>query len=514
MSGLPLSKFIPIIAVPAPRAFTVEKFHLLLAMNNPLIPSTSPSLRFNDAASFKAYFGSNLPEYVEVQKYFGRLAKDGETTDAVIVANWYKNYAASFIKGVKPAALSVLRTFSTADLTLSLNGVSADIVFDLSIANSYSDVANIIQVAINSESGDAWENATVSYSTVSGGFIIKNGTLGLESIIDSLSSNTPNLLSSLGLDTGEISQGVNAETWTEFCDRIYHANTAGYCVTTLLPLADQDILDSAAWLNQIQNDQTVNTVFKLVFALNTITRCQNLASQINEAGYSGVTLVYDPFGENVQILNAAIGGAVNLDNANGSINFNFQPAVGYTPVTRLDTAVDYQAGQTNMALAKQLDGLNINYVYSVGFGDQISVFYGMGLQNGAFITEDIQLNESGLQRNLQTVIMNGFASLNKMKLQGKDASGFVSSLIDPVFKRFQENGAIAYNGVLSDADRAAIAQATNNPDAADVVANNGYFFKIQPLTTTDIQNRRVRILVCYLAGGVVNKVQITNRIFQ
>jgi hypothetical protein len=69
------------------------------------------------------------------------------------------------------------------------------------------------------------------------------------------------------------------------------------------------------------------------------------------------------------------------------------------------------------------------------------------------------------------------------------------------------------DGKLSDTDRNAIFQATGNDSAADAVEQNGYYFQVQDLTPEDIRLRRVRVLVCYLAGGVVNQIRITDTIF-
>lgn len=215
----------------------------------------------------------------------------------------------------------------------------------------------------------------------------------------------------------------------------------------------------------------------------------------------------------VHALDCAICAAIDFNVANGAINFNFQPATGYTPITTLGTVVDYQQGKTNMSLAEELDSLCISYVYSVGFGEQEQVLYGMGLMQGSFGTEDVQVNESWLENDLQTRIMNGFISLEKLKLQGTDARDFMASIIATSFEQGQTNGAIAYNGTLSDTDRNSIVTATGNSAAADSVADNGYYYQIQELTAEDIAARRVRILVCYLCGGVVNKVVITNRIY-
>lgn len=164
-------------------------------------------------------------------------------------------------------------------------------------------------------------------------------------------------------------------------------------------------------------------------------------------------------------------------------------------------------------MAEELDALCISYIYSVGFGDQQEVLYGMGLMQGSFGTEDVQVNESWLERDLQTQVMNGFISLEKLGLQGDDAKEFMSTIVTPSFEQGKTNGTIARNGKLSDTDRNTIYMITNNAAAADAVENNGYFFQVQDLTAEDIKARRVRIIVCYLCGGVVNQVRIINNIF-
>ena len=104
-------------------------------------------------------------------------------------------------------------------------------------------------------------------------------------------------------------------------------------------------------------------------------------------------------------------------------------------------------------------------------------------------------------------------SLNKLKLQGQDAKGFIGTLITPVLELFKTNGSIAMDGKLSNTDRNSIFQATGNDAAADAVEQNGYYFQVQDLTTEDIALRRVRVLICYLSAGVVNQIRIVDNIY-
>lgn len=514
--SLPYSSIVPISGVVQTPAFAAEKQHMLLAMVNSLIPSTVKALEFKGITAFGAYFGQDIPEYVQVQKYFSRLSKTGLAPDKVVVARWFKEDSPAFYKGQKvTTSVQDLKTIGDGSFNITLDGETFEVSVNLSSITSYSDAATAIQTAIrdNSIGGTAYSGATVTYSSITGGFIITSGTSGTVSTVSAITAGTTGTDYSepLGLSNADLSQGANAETFTQFCDRIYHANTAGFSITTLEKLEEEDILTAVEWLQTVQNGQTYNTRVRLVFNMNDLTEAQSLQTKLT--GKTGYVVCYDPKEEYVNILDCSIAASVDFNATNGTINFNFQPADGYTPVTDLGTVTDYQSGQTNMALWEELSNHCISCVYSVGFGSQETVYYGKGLMQGSFGTEDVQCNEAWLEQDIQVAVINAFDSLNKVKLQGQDAVDLISSLISPSFGKGKKNGAIAQNGTLSETDRLNIVQATGVAAAADAVANNGYYYKINDLTTEDIALRRVQIVSCYLCGGVVNEVRIINNIY-
>lgn len=214
---------------------------MLLAMDNALIPTSSAYLEFSGSsavADFGAYFGKNIPEYAEVQKYFGYLSKTGTSPDKLVVARWYKEAAAPFIKGASSVAeLSALKAVSEGSFNVSFDGTEFLVVVDLSAANSYSDVATTIRNAIiaNSSAGEMFGNASVTYSSVTGGFIITAGETGKGHVVGAVTAGTTgtDLSAMLGLDNAVLSQGTDAETFAEFCDRLLNANSSGYSITTL-----------------------------------------------------------------------------------------------------------------------------------------------------------------------------------------------------------------------------------------------------------------------------------------
>lgn len=497
-------------------AFTTEKKHMLLALvNNPLMPSTTSWLEFTNITSFGSYFGKVINEYAQVQKYFSRLSKTGLAPEKVVIANWYKTATAPFYKGSKiNSTIAQLKEFETTTFTISLNGVEYDIAPILTDVNTFSDLALEIQnkIQANTDGGEIFTNATCEYNTITGGFIITAGTTGKEVNIQAITStNAEDFTNAIGLINAELSQGVDAETWTDFCDRIYQSNSSGYSITTLETLETQDVLDSVEWLQTVNNGQTYNTQVRLVFNFSDKTTAETIQTQIQELGYTGYVMCYDPYNEYINILSSSICASIDFQTNNGAINFNFQQANGYTPITDYGTVLDYQAGNINSLLAQELNSYNINYVYSLGVGTQEQIYYGKGLMNGSFATEDVQVNESWLESEIQTNVINAFDTLNKLSLQGDDATDLMMSLISPAFETGKENGVVARNGTLSQTSKLSIVQATNNGQAPNTVENNGYFIAI---TGIDTEKQQVNVVACYLTAGVVNKVQMINNIYQ
>lgn len=516
--SLPYSAIVPITGVVENPAFAVEKKHMLLAVTSSLMPSSTSYLEFSGASAitdFGAYFGKATAEYEQLQKYFGFVSKNGNAPEKVIVARWYKENTAAFIKGKKVTSnMTTLGAIENGSFRISLDDVSAEITgLDFTSASAYSDIALIIQNALQPN----FSGATVVYNSVTGGYIITSPTTGKDSKtggVTSLdSSESTDVSELLGLADGVLSQGVDAESFADFCDRIYHANTSGYSITTLEDLTEEDIVPAVKWLQTTLNGQSYNTKVRLVFNKNDRTEAKALSSTLDAEGYTGYVICYDPNNEFINVLDCAICASIDYQVDGGSINFNFQPAVGYTPITTLGTVIDYQQGLTNSSVVEDLNSNFISYVYSVGFGNQEQVYYGYGLMAGSFGTESVQVDESALETAIQTSVINGLTALNKVPLRGQDATDLISSLLASPISQFVKNGVIAQEGTLTAAERASIAQMTGNANAADSLEMSGYYYMIYDLTEEDIIAKRARVLLCYLAAGCLNQLRVINKVY-
>lgn len=523
--SLPYSSIVPITGVVESPAFTTEKKHMILASTDPLITTTNGYLTYSGASAlsdFASDFGTAVKEYGALQKYFSFVSKGGNAPEKAIVARWYNADTAAFLKGARiTASVATLAASANAGFKIKVdNQDETEVTFDLSGATSYSAVAGIIQTAI--QALDGFSSVKVSYSSITGGLIITSGTTGANSYINYVTApeteGVADYSATLGLTQAsgaDLSEGANSETFAQFCDRVMNANVGGYSITTLEELTQDEMIEASAWLQTTLNSQSYTTTCRLVFDFNTMdtTTAKSVSATLQTLGYTGVVLIYDPDDEEVNILDCAICATIDYDVDNGAINFNFQPATGYTPVTELGSVVDYQQGQTNSALMNDLTSNYLSCVYSVGFGSQEQVYYGFGLMIGSFGIESIQVDEAALEQAIQVSVLNGLSSLNKVPLRGDDATSLISSLLNSPLNKFVKNGVIAVNGTLSTVERASVSQATGNANAADALEQTGYYYKIQDLTEEDISLQRVRVLICYLASGVVNRLRIINRIY-
>lgn len=519
--SLPYSAIVPITGVVESPAFAVEKKHMLLAVTSSLMPSSTPYLEFSGAsaiADFGAYFGKSTTEYAQLQKYFGFVSKGGNAPEKVVVARWYKANTAAFIKGKKVTTpASTILALTDAMFTIDMDGTESVITIDFTSQenpdSTYSDIARVIQEALQT----SYAGATCVYSSVTGGFIITSPVTGSASTVGGVSgvdsSEGTDVSEMLNLANADLSQGVDAETFADFCDRIYHANSSGYSITTLETLTYEDIVPAVAWLQTTLNGQSYNTMMRLVFNVSDKVEAKALSATLENEGYTGYVICYDPNGEWINVLDCAICASIDYQVDGGSINFNFQPAVGYTPITTLGTVIDYQQGLTNASLVEELNRNCISYVYSVGFGSQEQVYYGYGLMAGSFGTESVQVDESALENAIQVSIMNGLSALNKVPLRGQDATDLVSSLLAAPIAQFVKNGVIAKGGTLTTAEKASVSQMTGNANAGDSLEMTGYYYMIYDLTEEDIAAKRVRVLLCYLAAGCLNQLRIINKVY-
>lgn len=491
-------------------AFLTERQHIILAVDNALIPTSVPFLTFTSASEYASSFGQDNV-YSALVKYFSFIAKSGTSAEKAVIVRWFKATTAPFVEGTSlttSTALATLQEIINGSLNITFNGSEYAVTgLDFSGATSLSGCATILETAIqaNTDGGNIFTSATVVYNSTINAFVITGGDTGADATVGEVTGDE-DTLAALGFTNAILSQGVDAESFATFCDRVRDANPAGFTITTLESLTNAEMLEACAWLQQVFEEQTLYTRFKLCFNFTDLTAMTEFSDAIKANGYNGIAFTYDPKGELVNILDCAITASTNYEAENATKNYNFQPATGYTSIIDYGTITSYQDGVTNVGMYNSLIALGANFVYSVGYGEQEQTYYGIGTMLNDFRTEDIQANQAALETDLQVATINALDAVEKIKLRGTDADEMIATIINPSFVKYQNNGAIARNGTLSNTDRISITNQFGDVGAADSVEQNGYFYRVETLTDADTASRRRRVRYAYLAGGAVNKV--------
>ena len=512
--ALPQDKFVAVSSVVKKPDFKTEKPHIIFATCNSLFGADTPFIEIESEAEYKKLFGimGGEAEYKALQNYFAFTDKGGISPEKAVLIRWYKNGAPAFVMGEKcETQIEVLQTINSGSLQLKLDGVDFKIdgvKFDT--AESFTSAAELLQAKINTI--EALKKVKVAFNPELQTFIITGGEIGKSHTIEILRAEKNDIAEMLGLTGGKSSEGTDAETFAQFTERVFNINPVGFAITTCAEISDEDKKEAIKVLNTTRDGTSFNSKYKLIFNFTNKKAALKFAESLKDSGYTGYTITFDPLAEGVNILSAAIGACVDFETEGAAINFNFQKVRGFTPITNNNKVGNYQAGITDLDLTRELDKHKINYVYSVGVGSAYSICYGLGLMAGSFATEDVQLNENWLTKEIKTVVMNALLSLPKIALRGRGAVATLESLLVPVFTRAVKNGAVANGGTLSDSDKITLKN-TMGEDVANTIEQLGYYWRVENLNPTDIEKRRVRIGVAYLTPGAINFVRVINNIY-
>lgn len=125
------------------------EFNGLLLSESPLIPS-SQVLPFPDPESVGAYFGLESPEYEAAVVYFLGYNNSFKKPRALYVASRVAEARAAWLRGGPwSGTLAELKSAGLGGLSLTVNGEKISAQMSFATATSYSDVARILQFALN-----------------------------------------------------------------------------------------------------------------------------------------------------------------------------------------------------------------------------------------------------------------------------------------------------------------------------------------------------------------------------
>jgi hypothetical protein len=452
--------------------------------------------RFATLNDVQAFFGPISTEATLAATYFAGY--DGSTVKpAVLLFSQYPAApVAAYLRGGSNGLTLAQVQAMSGVLAVTVNGVGTTSgIINLAAATSLSNAAALLQTGI------AASNATVTYDSISGSFVIASPTTGPGSTITFASAA---LAAPLGLTeaTGAVlSQGAAAATPGGAMDAVV-AQTQDFAsfTTAFKPIA-ADMYAFALW-NDLQDNRYLYAMWD-----NSITPTQfgdtsSVGYLIAQAGLSGTAPIYDP--NNGASVAAFLLGAV------ASINFN---AVEGRSTLAFRSGSGLSAGVTNATIAANLRSNGYNFYGAYATANDGFTFFYPGSVSGEFDWIDSYVNQIWMNSGFQLALMNLLIDAGSIPYN-TDGYSLIEAAMADVINRAVDFGAIRAGIALSQAQAAQV-----NGAAGRVISNTlqerGWYALVLP---TDASVRAARgsppVYFFYTDGSSVQRLTVSSVLVQ
>ncbi len=314
--------------------------------------------QFANSSSVGSYFGQQSEEYKRAQAYFAFISKSILSPQLVSFARWVNSAIAPMVVGdAVTKSLASIVAIVAGTLTVN-NGVTPILIsaLNFSTATTLTQVATVLQTALQANADPQLVGATVTYNTNTNQFVLTGTVTGTGSLSVSATGLTSDVSQLLGLATGgttlvagqaadtpDIAVAKSAAISTNF-------GSFAYC-TPSVPITNTQVAAIGAW-NDAQNNMYLYSV------PTPLSNLQTLYALVK--GYSGLALnVISTTQPNDYIEQSPceILAATNYNNPNATQNFMFyQFANRNTVVTDDNTANTADASRGNYIGATQSAG--------------------------------------------------------------------------------------------------------------------------------------------------------------
>lgn len=515
--AIPASQIVNVI----PRVLTAGNNELemtgLFLTKNPLMPFPQV-LEFPNLASVGDYFGTSSQEYILARNYFLGYDNSFRKPNKLSFARRVSESIAAFVMGSAViASIDNFKGITDGSFKVTINGTERQVTgLNFSTVTTYSDVAVIIQTALR----EFEPLATVSYSTVSKGFIVSPGNVGedsaigyFEPIADESTLVTLNirddarlniavaadnqdiaLLLRLSSSSGAtLSIGSDELTETENMESVIGQSENWVTFSTIYEADDAEILALAEWSNG-QLEEYLYCAWTNDKNLRNQTATNTIADQLTELGYSGIEVTIG----SAQYAAFVMGTAASIDwnRQNGAINFAFKAQSGLAAT--VTTAVE----------ATTLRNRRINYYgrYATRAQEFTHLYDGSMFGDYRFI--DPYINAIWFRNVLQVSMYGGIKTAVRVPYTDKGLAMVRSWMIDPI-SRALNNGVIEIGIELSESQKTELYQESGESSISDELAANGYYIQILPATANIRVNRDSPIInLWYTYGGSINRLEV------
>lgn len=503
--SIPITKYVAITSAIANTAEASRKDLIPRVFTTNELFAANTVYEFTSASDVGTFAGTTSAEYLFASEYFGWVSKKATQASKLSFMRYSFDALAPYIYSTQDlTALATLKAITDGSMIVTLGGTSYTITgLDFSSAESYADIASVIQTAIqaNTDGGELWTNATVEYQTSPAGFKLTGGVTGANEITYATAADEGTDVSALiGWTSGTgavISNGTDAQTISDILDKTIDLSTNFLTFGFLSP---SDAIDNLAAVGSWVNTQ--NMSYRFCFDVGSANYTEAIATA---AGYEGMTANYNINYGNTDInpawiMPAILPATTNYDKANGVKNYMFQE-------------FDEQAvavGDNDGTLYQTLDNLCINYNGQTQKSGKTIAFYQNGFNADGTDTA-IYDNEAWLKDAITTDMLNAFLGLDFISADD-DGLSILTGVLQNNCDEALNNHVFSKPRTLTTSEKAYINQITGDENGYLAVQNNSYTFTIE-ITTETSGSTTVYVgsyTLIYLKNDVIRKVEGSN----
>jgi hypothetical protein len=473
-------------------AFATRDFILRAFSSNPLIPTNS-FVTMTTIDDVGGMFGFQSEEYRIANFYFGFVSKNIKKPRMISFSSYTPTTRAATVIGTsKTQAVSTYSAITNGTFTVTINGVSATITgVDLSTATSLTNVATLLEAAIQANGGVGFTGATVTWNATAKKFILVSGYSGVGTIDVGGTTAATDVGNLTGLQGGLNSAGITGQTPVEAISLSAGAsnNFGTFYFMDDLTLLEREAL--AAW-NKAQN---VNFIY---VDKTTVTDAQTDYDALKNYGGTAITL--SPIAtEYPELAPALVLAATDYTATNGTQNYMFYQ-FGVTPSVSTNADAD------------TYDAIRVNYYGVTQQAGRLVSFYQRGQLMGLPVDPidmNVYANEMWLKDTVITSVMNLFLALPKISANATGGNQILL-VINNAISQALNNGVISIDKTLTVIQQAYITQISGDDTAWRKVQNDGYWvgYEIQTFVNSSGANEyKFVYTLIYSKDDVIRKVE-------
>lgn len=490
--SIPLSEYINIESRTLRSDVVQQELIGRLFTTNPLLKTGAVS-EAKSANEVKDFFGSQSEEYKRAKFYFEYVTLSLTSPSKLTFARWVDVDVPPRIFGDKVITpISAFNGITAGSFDLIIAGVSTTISgLDFSAVVSYSEIATIIQAAIQTFTGDAQlATATVVFNSLRSSFDFTGGVAGTATITVADSAGGTAIKDLIGWDSSAIfSNGALAQSISEVLDSSTQTSNkfGSYLFMPTLSLAQAQ--ESADWLQLYKPNLFAYYCLPVPFA-----DYQTYADAFND-NYFGVAMtISDTPGEYPEMLPMILTAATDFNRA-------YVPGYGFIETT-------LTASITNKAVKEALDDANINYVGLLqSFGGNKS-YWQTGVMTFTETTPrniNVYVNENWLKARFLSAYDQLLKNNPQPLTADEKGKSLIRSVAGNIIQDALTNRVITIGRTITEGEKQQIFSVTGNPDTWKQIEAKGYWFDVTIKQESNSKYTALPVLI-YMTSEIIIKI--------